>query len=153
MTEIINRYTCKYTFILYLRHAALWCTSPYIIWSAHNSLLSFLKLSELEILDLWCHSNCLSFQNFIWIPTNMQFSFVLPDYCYMYFLCRNFRLWMLYRKVKKIGMQTYCTRFKKIYFRKLSRVTALEKMELSSVKKTKIRAALENKYMSSDEEW
>jgi hypothetical protein len=59
---------------------------------------------------------------------------------------------MLYRKVKKIGMQTYCTRFKKIYFRKLSRVTALEKMELSSVKKTKIRAALENKYMSSDEE-
>jgi hypothetical protein len=43
-----------------------------------------------------------------------------------------FRLWMLYRKVKKIGMQTYCTRFKKIYFRKLSRVTALEKMELTS---------------------
>ena len=82
----------------------------------------------------------------------MQFSFVLPDYCYMYFLCKNFRLWMLYRKVKKIGMQTYCTRFKKIYFRKLSRVTALEKMELSSIKKTKIRAALENKYMSSDEE-
>jgi hypothetical protein len=36
---------------------------------------------------------------------------------------------------------------------KLSRVTALEKMELSSIKKTKIRAALENKYMSSDEEW
>jgi hypothetical protein len=70
----------------------------YIIWSAHNN-------------SMGCHSKCLSFQNFIWIPTNMQFSFVLTDYCYMYFLYKHFRLWMLYRKVSKIGMQTYCTRF------------------------------------------
>ena len=71
----------------------------------------------------------------------------------MYSLCKNFRLWMLYRKVKKIGMQTYYTRFFLNIFQKAKRrVTALEKMELSSVKKTKIRAALENKYMSSDEE-
>ena len=61
---------------------------------------------------------------------------------------------MLYRKVKKIGLETYYTRFFLNIFQKAKRrVTALEKMELSSVKKTKIRAALENKYMSSDEEW
>ena len=41
---------------------------------------------------------------------------------------------------------------KNIFQKAKRRVTALEKMELSSIKTIKIRVALETKYMSSDEE-